>query len=126
MKVYEIAWAPPIMQELIAAKRPECQERLRARAAEVVGSRNERTFLKLRIKAVIAYGRRGIEDSTVFSATPLGIERYVLSLLILRQYFDEPTREWIQPWIDELLEIAEQTREVRIGLWKLQQDLGEQ
>jgi hypothetical protein len=50
----------------------------------------------------------------------------VLSLLILRQYFDEPTREWIQPWIDELLEIAEQTREVRIGLWKLQQDLGEQ
>jgi hypothetical protein len=119
MKVYKVAWAPPVLRELMDSQRPERKERTRRRAEELNGSRIEWQALKLRARAAIAYGRRGQADGQVFSATPLGLEYYALTLLQLRPLLREELQEELQPIIDEVLSIAEDTREVRIALWKL-------
>jgi hypothetical protein len=116
MTTYEVAWSPELSQELIKLQHPDQQTRIRIRAAEL---RNPRVWIgfHLRCDAVLAHARRGLEDpAQVFSATPMGIEEYLVSYLVLRPHLKEDQQEWLSPKIEELLRIAEHTREIRLAL----------
>ena len=116
MEMYEIAWAPELKVELARLYSLEGQNSTQERARELLEESGEWEALQLRYQGVLEYAQRCQAEPTLFSATPLAIEEYVLSLMFLRPHLRENQREWITEKVHVLLAIAEQTREFRVAL----------
>ncbi len=121
-EVYEIAWAPELQAELDRLLTTSQQNLTQERARELREDSGQWEALQLRYRGVLDYAKRCQADPTLFSATPLGLEKYVLSLMVLRPYLRDDQQEWISEKIKVLLTIAEETREARVALMAAQPD----
>lgn len=117
MDIHEIAWSPELSHEIVQLQHPDKQQEVRARAAQLRQDQTQWLGFTLRCNAVLDHARRGLTDPvSIFSATPMGIEEYLISYLVLRPHLDPEQQEWLAPRIRELLSIAQETRQIRIAL----------